>query len=73
MKYILVDLYISPEKYMLMYQGKARSVYTRATDGRSVSFPAKILKPFLLKDGIRGRFRIIFNDQGKYQGIEKLS
>lgn len=72
MKSILVDLNISTDKYMLMYQGVAQNVFTHALDGRSVQFPAKILQPFLLRDGVRGRFRIIFDDKGKYQGIEKV-
>ncbi|WP_286238194.1 DUF2835 domain-containing protein [Neptuniibacter halophilus] len=73
MKTIIVDLHISPEKYKLMYQGVAQSVITRAIDGRKVRFPANILQPFLLRDGIRGRFCIRFTDQGKYQSIEKIA
>ncbi|EAR59825.1 DUF2835 domain-containing protein [Neptuniibacter caesariensis] len=73
MKSIVVDLYISPDKYKKLYQGLAQNVYTRATDGRSVQFPAHILQPFLLSDGIKGRFRINFDDRGKYLGIEKVS
>ncbi|MCP4597109.1 DUF2835 domain-containing protein [Neptuniibacter sp.] len=73
MRTIVVSLSISTEEYMKMYQGVAQYVYTRSVDGRSVQFPAKILQPFLLKSGIKGMFRITFNDQGKYQGIEKVS
>jgi len=73
MQSILVDLRISSEKYMMLYQGVAQNVYAQSLDGRSVQFPAKILQPFLLRDGINGRFRITFDNQGKYQGIEKLS
>ncbi|WP_435794182.1 DUF2835 domain-containing protein [Neptuniibacter pectenicola] len=72
MKSILVDLHIPTDKYILMYQGVAQNVFAHALDGRSVRFPAEILKPFLLKDGINGRFRIIFDDLGKYKGIEKI-
>lgn len=73
MKSVVVNLSISAEKYKLLYQGVAQSVYTRSLDGRSVQFPAKILQPFLLRDGIKGMFKINFDDQGKYMGIEKLS
>ncbi|WP_299181835.1 DUF2835 domain-containing protein [uncultured Neptuniibacter sp.] len=73
MKSITVDLSISSEKYLKLYQGVAQSVLTRASDGRSVRFPAKILRPFLLRDGIHGRFRIIFDNKGKYQAIEKIA
>jgi hypothetical protein len=40
MKAVVVSLSISAEKYKLMYQGVAQSVYTRSVDGRSVQFPA---------------------------------
>lgn len=73
MKAIVVNLSISAEKYKLLYQGVAQTVYTRSVDGRSVQFPANILKPFLLRDGIKGVFNIKFDDQGKYLGIDKLS
>lgn len=73
MQDIIVNLNISAEKYKLLYQGVAQSVYTRALDGKSVQFPARILRPFLLKDGVKGVFRIIFDKKGKFQGIEKLS
>ncbi|PIE24236.1 MAG: hypothetical protein CSA60_03250 [Neptuniibacter caesariensis] len=73
MKYIVIDLYISSDKYKKLYQGVAQNIFTHAIDGRSVQFPARILQPFLLSDGIRGRFRIQFDDDGKYRGIEKIS
>ena len=72
MQGIIVKLSISADKYKLLYQGAARTVYARATDGRSVQFPADILRPFLLRDGIQGIFRIRFDQKGKYQGIDKL-
>ncbi|MAY41027.1 MULTISPECIES: DUF2835 domain-containing protein [unclassified Neptuniibacter] len=72
MQSITIEIKIPTEKYMLLYQGVAQNVYTRAIDGRSVQFPAKILKPFLLRDGINGRFNLFFDDQGKYKGIEKV-
>lgn len=68
-----MSLHISADEYKKMYQGVAQHVYTRSLDGRSVQFPAKILQPFLLSNGISGRFRISFDAQGKYQGIEKLN
>lgn len=73
MHQILVSLTIDKNEFMRLYQGSARTVVTRATDGRTVRFPANILRPFLLHNGISGTFRITFNDEGKYQGIEKLS
>lgn len=73
MQQIIVDLSISSEEWIKLYQGVAQDVRTTARDGRSVRFPARILSRFYLRDGVRGSFRIIFDDQGKFSAIERLS
>ena len=72
MHQIIVDITISPDEWIKLYQGVATDVHTTARDGRSVRFPARILSRFYLRDGIRGSFRIVFNDQGKFDSIERL-
>ena len=72
MQQIIVDISISPDEWIKLYQGVATDVRTTARDGRSVSFPARILSRFFLKDGIQGSFRILFDDQGKFASIERL-
>jgi len=70
---IIVDLQISSAEFLKVYRGPARVVSTRARDGRRVQFPAAILRPWLLHDGIRGTFRIRFDDAGKLEDIQRLS
>lgn len=72
MQQIIVDIAISPDEWIKLYQGVATDVRTTARDGRSVRFPARILSRFFLKDGIQGSFRILFDDQGKFASIERL-
>ncbi|MBW7469556.1 DUF2835 domain-containing protein [Marinobacter sp. M216] len=72
MQQIIVDLSISPDEWLKLYQGVARDVHTTARDGRSVRFPARILSRFYLRDGVRGSFRIVFDNQGKFASIERL-
>ncbi|MBP0049516.1 DUF2835 domain-containing protein [Marinobacterium sp. AK62] len=72
MNEIIVDLRISSDEYLKLYQGVARFVSVRARDGRRVRFPARILQPWVTRDGIRGCFRIRFNDAGKLQDIQRL-
>ncbi len=72
MPHIDVELHISADNYLKLYQGVAKDVLAQASDGRKVRFPAQILRPFLLHEGIHGRFRILFDQQGRYQKIEKL-
>lgn len=68
---IVVSFEITPEELQRLYDGSARSVYTIASDGRSVSFPLRILQPFITRDGIRGAFRIWY-EAGHFQTIERL-
>ncbi|KXS54423.1 DUF2835 domain-containing protein [Marinobacter persicus] len=72
MQQIIVDLSISPDEWLKLYQGTATEVRTTARDGRSVRFPARILSRFFLKDGIRGSFCILFDDAGKFVRVERL-
>lgn len=72
MQQIIVDVAISPDEWIKLYQGTATDVHATARDGRSVRFPARILSRFYLRDGIHGSFRIEFNDQGKFVSVERL-
>jgi len=71
MNSIVVTLHISPDAYLKQYQTPSVMVHTRANDGRRVQFPASILKPFLMHDGIHGRFNIHFDQNGKFKSIER--
>ncbi len=50
------DLEISPEEYLEYYRGVLKQVMVRCSSGETVQFPASLLQPFLLPNGIRGRF-----------------
>ena len=69
---VIVDIYISADEYLKWYGGKASDVFTHARDGRSVSFPAKILQRFITRDGIKGSFLITFDEQNRFEKIERL-
>lgn len=72
MQQIIVDVDISPDEWIKLYQGTATDVHTTARDGRSVRFPARILSRYYLKDGVRGSFCITFDDAGKFASIQRL-
>lgn len=67
---LIVILNIGPEKIQSYYRGEARTVFTRATNGQTVQFPTSILHRFITQDGVRGRFRLVFDDQNKFLRIE---
>jgi len=54
------------------YGGSVRTVRVTAEDGRTVAFPAGVLQRFVGADGVYGRFRLEFDGQGRFQGIERL-
>lgn len=73
MQQIIVDIIISPDEWIKLYERSATDVHTTARDGRSVRFPARILSRFYLRDGIKGSFRILFDDAGKFVSVERLA
>ena len=66
-------LNVSYDKYLLVYQGHAEYIVTKATDGRTIQFPADIVRPYLTRKGVEGFFEIAFDHYNKFQSIKKLS
>ena len=69
---VLVNLNIHAEEYLKVYQGSGKIVYCHDVQGRSVSFPAKILQPFVSRTGVQGLFEIRFDRSGKFQSIYRM-
>lgn len=69
---IVVNLAISPDEYQRLYQGAVRDVLATSVDGRRVRFPAMILRPYVTHAGVHGRFRIVFDENHRFQRIEKI-
>jgi len=49
-----------------------RDVICTAKDGRSVQFPANVLRQFLTHNGVYGEFEIFFSKDNRFSKIEKL-
>ena len=69
---LIVDINLPREEYQKVYQSYVRQVRAVARTGESVRFPISVLQPFLTHNGISGSFRIIFDDQNKFVGIEMI-
>ena len=69
---IQFSLNLSYEKFLHVYKGEAKFVVTKAFDGRTIRFPAEVLKPYLTREGVQGDFEITFNAQNKFQDLKKL-
>jgi len=72
MRKLVVDISISAENYLAVYEGAAENVFATTREGLSVRFPAKILRPFVTHDGVVGSFAIYFDNDNKFQRIERL-
>jgi hypothetical protein len=73
LKSIVVRLVISAEEFQRLYEGSAKTVFAHSIDGRSIRFPAGILRPFVLHTGIRGTFQINFDEDNRFHSIERLA
>lgn len=69
---IYVQLNIPPDEFKLLYEGVAKSVNARSLDGRTVKFPANILRPFVSHSGVVGTFAIHFSEDNRFNRIEKI-
>jgi hypothetical protein len=67
------SMHLSAEKYLLYYQGTAKDVIVKSEDGRTLKFPANRLQKFVTRDGIAGRFEIIFDNNHKIVSLKRLS
>lgn len=72
LKQLIFDLHIPAERYVALYAGQVREVQARSLDGASLRFPGNILRPFVSHEGVHGRFRISFDENNKFQAIEKI-
>lgn len=73
MKRFEFSLDISAQEYLQYYRGNINKVVARCVDGKTVQFPAGLLTPFVSSTGIRGRFLMTCDDQGKAAELTRLS
>lgn len=72
MRSLIVDLSISAEKYLRVYEGSAKHVIAYDRTGLRVQFPVGILRPYVSRDGIIGSFSIEFDKDNKFYSIKKI-
>lgn len=72
MQTLIISLNIPGDDYQRLYQGTVRDVVAFSSDGRRVRFPAAILRPYVSHSGVSGQFRLMFDQQNRFQAIEKI-
>jgi len=66
-----VNLSVSRDEFQKLYTGHASSVRAQATNGQVINFPARNLMPFLLHNGVHGRFKLCVDHNNKLVSLEK--
>lgn len=70
---VTFSVHIPAEEYLRYYRGSARDVLVTADDGRTVRFPASLLRGVVTHEGIKGRFRLVYDEHGKSHGLDRLA
>lgn len=68
---IEIILHITYEEYRRYYQGEVKAVVTKDIQGRTVQFPAHVLRPFIRHDGIHGCFTIYIDRDSRFIKMER--
>ena len=63
------SLNLSYDKFLYVYKGQAKNVVTKTMDGRTIQFPAEILKPYLTRNGVQGTFLLQFDENNKFKSL----
>lgn len=69
---VVFRLAIPADTWLAYYRGAARDVVARAEDGRTVRFPARLLRPFVGHDGVHGAFRLRYDAAGHCVDLSRL-
>ena len=72
MQSLIVDINLSREKYLLIYQTYIRQVKAFARNGQSIRFPVTVLQPFVTPCGVQGTFLLVYDDNNKFRRVERL-
>ena len=68
----IFNIYLSEQETLSFYSARSKRVKVTAENGQTLSLPWEVLKPYVTKSGIRGRFAIYFNDHGKFIRLRRL-
>ena len=63
---------MSVEEYLEYYRGTLKQVMVRSASGKTVRFPASLLQPFLMPEGIHGDFVLICDEHFRRARLERV-
>ena len=65
-------LNLSSGHYLRYYQGQASRVSVLAEDGRRIEFPANTLRPFVTRQGVKGYFQLVVDENNRLLRLERI-
>lgn len=65
------SLSISYTKFQNYYSGIASKVVVETNTGLKIQLAAAKLRPFLLQNGIYGRFHLVIDEKNKFKSLSK--
>jgi len=69
---IAFSLSIDREQWLRFYAGRASFVHVVTESGKSLRLPASALRPFILHNGVHGRFEINYDQRYKLLSVDRL-
>ena len=66
------SLQLSSTELARYYQGAARNICVRASNGQQLQFAARHLRPFLTVTGVQGLFILTTDKNHQFQSLKKL-
>ncbi|WP_271411753.1 DUF2835 domain-containing protein [Pseudomonas sp. Q1-7] len=70
---LVLDISLTADEFLAVYQGRANRVLLRSRDGRKVSLPAHHLRAHLDHAGVCGTFVLDFSADGKLLNLRRLA
>ena len=68
----ILRLEISADQYLRYYSGAANTVTAKTVAGITIRFPANVLQKYLLRDGIKGEFRIVYDNNNRLVSFDRV-
>ncbi len=69
---IAFSLSIDREQWLRFYAGHANVVRVITDSGKILQLPASSLRPFILQNGVHGRFEINYDQRYKLVSVNRL-
>lgn len=69
---IHVVINISYDDFLPFYEGRVKDIIAPSLAGKSIRFPAKAIRPYLTRSGIRGIFELCMNPENKLLSCERV-